>query len=161
MLTQSAGLLAGTGSYAYLSASPDLLAALVGALSTQLLMSSRDFFAALRRDWGMVVNQESSAATSLSGQLDGAALQRNARRTEQLMAEAGLALADDVRDHRRCHGWWPSCASLQPQGIWPPATRVWCALRRRRSPRRGLRAADPLSWMEARRTSELSMVKVV
>ncbi len=52
----------------------------------------REFFAAVRREWGFVINQESSTGTGLSGQLDGASLERNARRAERVMAEAGLAL---------------------------------------------------------------------
>jgi hypothetical protein len=91
VLLESAGLLAGTR-YRFLTASPDLLAALVGALSAEMPMSSSEFFAAARREWGFVVNQEAAAGTSLAGQLDGAALERNARRAERLMGDAGLAL---------------------------------------------------------------------
>ncbi len=53
---------------------------------------SRDFFAAVRQEWGFVVNQESAADTALGTQLDGAGLERNARRAEKLMSDAGLAL---------------------------------------------------------------------
>lgn len=91
VLLESVGLIAGTR-YRYLTASPDLLAALVGALSPRMPMPTTEFFAALREEWGFVVNQEAAATTSLSGQLDGAALERNARRAERLMADAGLAL---------------------------------------------------------------------
>ena len=58
----------------------------------QMPMPSRDFFAAVRREWGLVINQESAADTSLATQLDGAGLERNARRAEKLMSDAGLAL---------------------------------------------------------------------
>lgn len=92
VLLESVGALVGTGSYRYLTAGPDLLAALVGALSAQMPMSSRELFAAIRREWGFVINQESAADTALSAQLDGAGLERNARRAEKLMSEAGLAL---------------------------------------------------------------------
>jgi hypothetical protein len=92
VLIESVGLLTGTGQYRYLTASPDLLAALVGALSPHMPASSQDFFAAVRREWGFVINQESAAGTSLSGQVDGARLERNARRAESLMSDAGLAL---------------------------------------------------------------------
>ena len=91
VLLESVGLLAGTR-YRYLTATPDLLAALVGALSAQMPMPSRDFFAAVRQEWGFVINQESAADTALSSQLDGAGLERNARRAEKLMSDAGLAL---------------------------------------------------------------------
>lgn len=91
VLLESVGLMAGTR-YRYLTATPDLLGALVGALSARMPMSSREFFAAIREEWGFVVNQEAAAGTSLAGQVDGAELERNARRAERLMADAGLAL---------------------------------------------------------------------
>lgn len=91
VLLQSVGLLGGTR-YPYLTASTDLLAALVGALSAQMPMPSHEFFSAVRREWGFVINQESAAGTTLSGQVDGAGLERNARRAEKLMSQAGLAL---------------------------------------------------------------------
>lgn len=93
VLLESVGLLAGGTRYRYLTATPDLLAALVGALSARMPSSSRDFFSTARQEWGVVVNQEGAAGTSLAGQLDGAGLQRNGRRAERLMAEAGLALS--------------------------------------------------------------------
>lgn len=91
VLLQSVGLLGGTR-YPYLTATTDLLAALVGALSAEMPMPSHEFFGAARREWGFVINQESASGTTLSGQLDGAGLERNARRAEQLMSQAGLAL---------------------------------------------------------------------
>jgi len=92
VLLESVGALVGTGSYRYLTAGPDLLAALVGALSAQMPMPSRKFFAMVRREWGLVINQESAVGTALAEQLDGAGLERNARRVEKLMSDAGLAL---------------------------------------------------------------------
>lgn len=92
VLLQSVGLLGGTR-YPYLTATTDLLAALVGALSVDMPMPSHEFFGAVRREWGFVINQESAAGTTLSGHLDGAGLERNARRAEQLMSQAGLALS--------------------------------------------------------------------
>ncbi|MEV5446992.1 hypothetical protein AB0N23_31275, partial [Streptomyces sp. NPDC052644] len=92
VLLESVGLIAGTR-YRYLTATPDLLAALVGALSSRMPMPSNEFFAAIRQEWGLVINQESASSTSLRGQVDGAGLERNARRAEQLMSEAGLALS--------------------------------------------------------------------
>jgi hypothetical protein len=91
VLLESVGLLAGTR-YRYLTAPPDLLAALVGALSGDMPMASRDFFTAVREEWGFVINQESATDTTLSSQLDGAGLERNARRAERLLSDAGLAL---------------------------------------------------------------------
>jgi len=92
VLIQSVGLLGGASRYQYLTGSPDLLAAMVGALSARMPMSSREFFAACRDEWGFVINQESAAGTSLAGQVDGASLERNARRAERLLSEAGLAV---------------------------------------------------------------------
>lgn len=91
VLLESVGLLAGTR-YRYLTAPPDLLAALVGALSAAMPMTSRDFFAAVREEWGFVINQESATGTTLGSQLDGAGLERNARHAERLLSDAGLAL---------------------------------------------------------------------
>jgi hypothetical protein len=92
VLLESVGMLVGTGSYRYLTAGPDLLAAMVGALSAQMPMSSRDFIGALREEWGLVINHESAAETALATQLDGATLAQNARRAERLMSDAGLAV---------------------------------------------------------------------
>jgi hypothetical protein len=92
VLLESAGALVGTGSYRYLTAGPDLLAALVGALSADMPMASRDFFAAVRREWGLVINQEAASGTAIGALLDGANLERNSRRAEKLMSDAGLAL---------------------------------------------------------------------
>ena len=91
VLLESVGLLAGTR-YRYLTAPPDLLAALVGALSADMPMASRDFFTAAREEWGFVINQESATDTTLGSQLDGVGLERNARRAERLLSDAGLAL---------------------------------------------------------------------
>lgn len=91
VLLQSVGLLGGTR-YPFLTATTDLLGALVGALSAEMPLSSQDFFGAVRREWGLVINQESAAGTNLSGQVDGAGLERNARRAEKLMSQSGLAL---------------------------------------------------------------------
>lgn len=92
VLLESVGMLVGTGSYRYLTASPDLIAAMVGALSSRMPMSSRDFIAAAREEWGLVINQESAADTALASQLDGARLAQNARAAERLMSDAGLAV---------------------------------------------------------------------
>ncbi|HEX3680572.1 MAG TPA: hypothetical protein VHU90_12690 [Galbitalea sp.] len=91
VLLQSVGILIGTR-YRYLTATPDLLAALVGSLSAHMPMTSRDFFTAVRQEWGFVINQESAANTALRDLLDGAGLEQNARRAERLMSDAGLAL---------------------------------------------------------------------
>ncbi len=92
-LLQTAGLLVGTGQYRYLGPGPDLLAALVGALSARMPMSSDDFFAAMFEEWNLVVGQQAAAQTALGDEIDGAELERNARRAEQQLADSGLALA--------------------------------------------------------------------
>jgi hypothetical protein len=93
VLLESIGMLAGTGAYRYLTAPPDILSAFVGALSARMPMSSDEFFRAVFEEWRIVIAQEAAAATSASDQLDGASLERNGRRAEQLMDEAGLALS--------------------------------------------------------------------
>jgi hypothetical protein len=92
-LLQTAGLLSGTGQYRYLSPTGDLLAALVGALSQDLEMASDEFFAAIFDEWRLVIGQEAAARTSLGDEVDGAELERNARRAEQRLADSGLAVA--------------------------------------------------------------------
>jgi hypothetical protein len=91
VLLETVGLLAGTGAYRYLTAPPDLLAALVGALSERMPMTSSEFFTAVREEWGLVIDQ--TTGTRLSNELDGADLQRSARRAEQRMSHAGLAIS--------------------------------------------------------------------
>jgi hypothetical protein len=93
VLLETVGMLTGTGQYRYLGASADLLAALVGALSSEMPMSSSQFFARIHEEWGLVVDQDAATQTAVSGQVDGAELERNRRRAEQRMADAGLALA--------------------------------------------------------------------
>jgi hypothetical protein len=93
VLLDTIGVLAGTGAYRFTTATPELLAALVGALSSRMPMTSQDFFDALFDEWGVVIGQDQAARTGLGEQVDGAELERNARRAELLMADAGLALA--------------------------------------------------------------------
>lgn len=92
VLLESVGMAVGGSRYRYLTAGTDLLAAMVGALSAQMPMSSRDFMNAVRKEWGLVINLESAADTSLHDQLDGADLARNVRHAERLMSDAGLAV---------------------------------------------------------------------
>lgn len=91
VLLETVGMLAGTGSYRYLTAPPELLAALVGALSAQMPMNSAEFFATIRSEWGLVIDE--AAGTRLAAEVDGAELQRSGRRAETRMADAGLALS--------------------------------------------------------------------
>jgi hypothetical protein len=92
VLLDAIGMLSGTGQYRYLGATPDFLASLVGALSTEMPMSSTEFFTRLFQEWNIVIGQEAAAQTALAGEVDGAELERNARRAERLMSDAGLAL---------------------------------------------------------------------
>ena len=52
------GLVAGTGAYRYLTGTPEFLAALVGALSAEMPMSSTDFFERGKEEWGLIIGQE-------------------------------------------------------------------------------------------------------
>lgn len=92
-LLGTAGLIGGSGAYRFLTATPDMLSALVGALSDRMPMDSTEFFAALRDEWGLVVDQASATNTALIGEIDGADLERNARRAEAQLADSGLALS--------------------------------------------------------------------
>jgi hypothetical protein len=93
VLLESIGMLAGTGGYRYLTATPDILAAFVGALSVRMPMSSDEFFAAVFDEWRIVIAQEAAATTSVADHLDGAGLERNGRRAERLLSDAGLAVS--------------------------------------------------------------------
>jgi hypothetical protein len=92
-LIQTAGLIAGTGQYRYLTVTPELFSALVGALSSRMPMPSDEFFDAIFVEWGLVIGQSAAARTALGREIDGALLERNARRAEQQLADSGLALA--------------------------------------------------------------------
>ena len=91
VLLETIGMLAGTGAYRYLTAPPELLAALVGALSSRMPMTSAEFFRAVREEWGLVIDE--GAGTRLASEIDGAELQRSGRRAEARMADAGLAVS--------------------------------------------------------------------
>lgn len=91
VLIESIGMSAGGTRYRYLSATPDLLGALVGALSAEMPMTSPEFFSRVAREWGLVVSPEAAIGTALAADLDGADLSVNARRFEKILVEAGLA----------------------------------------------------------------------
>jgi len=92
-LIQTAGLLAGTGQYRYLTLTPELFSALVGALSDRMPMPSDEFFDAVYEEWGLVIGQTAAARTAIGREIDGAQLMRNARRAEQQLSDSGLALS--------------------------------------------------------------------
>ena len=91
VLLESIGMSAGGTRFRYLSASPDLLAALVGALSAEMPMPSAEFFERVSTEWGIVMSTDGAAGTIFANELDGAELALNARRFEKLLIEAGLA----------------------------------------------------------------------
>lgn len=91
VLLESIGMSAGGTRYRYLSASPDLLGALVGALSSEMPMTSQVFFQRIRDEWGLVISPEAAGGTGYAESLDGVYLAMNARRFERLMIDAGLA----------------------------------------------------------------------
>lgn len=93
VLLESLGILRGTGAYRFLAASSDLMYALVGALSAEMPMTAQDFFQRIFDRWGLVVSPDAAAGTSLATKLDGSELARNARRTERLLVETGLAVS--------------------------------------------------------------------
>lgn len=82
---------AGGTRYRYVSATPDLLAALVGALSSEMPMNSSQFFRRVAEEWHLVASPEAATGTSLRDELDGAELALNFRRFEKLLIDAGLA----------------------------------------------------------------------
>ena len=84
--------------YRYLLCRPDLLSAMVGALFEQMPMSSHDFMAAVRNEWGLLISQESVADTALVSQLDGVTLARNARYAERLLIDAASRLVCGPRN---------------------------------------------------------------
>ena len=89
--SKTIGMTAGGTRYRYLSATPDLLAACVGALSSEMPMTSDDFFRRLREEWDIVVSPSAATGTTLSDNLDGDELAINLRRFERLLIESGLA----------------------------------------------------------------------
>lgn len=93
VVLESVGMLLGTGRYRYLRPGPGLLSALVGALSPRLPLASSQFFAAVRDEWGIVIGETQAAGTSVSEQVDGGELRRNARLCERVLTATGLALS--------------------------------------------------------------------
>lgn len=92
VLLESIGMSAGGTRYRYVSATPDLLAALVGALSREMPMNSSQFFRRVAEEWHLVASPEAAIGTSLRDELDGAELALNFRRFEKLLIDAGLAV---------------------------------------------------------------------
>jgi hypothetical protein len=93
VLLESIGMLAGTGLYRFLTAGPELLSAMVGALSASMPMTSDDFWKSAFAEWRVVVSADQLQLTNLDEHLDGADLVRNAARAESILVEAGLAIA--------------------------------------------------------------------
>lgn len=93
VVLESVEMLLGTGRYRYLRPGPGLLSALVGALSPRLPLASSEFFAAVREEWGMVIGEAQAWGTSVSDQVDGGELRRNARLCERVLTSTGLALS--------------------------------------------------------------------
>jgi len=91
VLLDSIGVTAGGSRYRYLSASPDLMAALVGALSAEMPLPSSQFFRRIAQEWGLVISADAAIGTTFGDELDGPDLVNNARRFERLMIDAGLA----------------------------------------------------------------------
>ena len=91
VLLETIGMSAGGTRYRYISATPDLLAAWVGALSREMPMTSDEFFRRVRLEWNIIVSPSAAAGTALADDLDGDELTLNLRRFERLLIECGLA----------------------------------------------------------------------
>ncbi|MCQ3813901.1 MAG: hypothetical protein KTU85_05715 [Acidimicrobiia bacterium] len=91
VLLETIGMSAGGTRYRYMSATPDLLAAWVGALSREMPMTSDEFFRRVRLEWNIIVSPSAAAGTALADDLDGDELTLNLRRFERLLIECGLA----------------------------------------------------------------------
>ena len=91
VLLETIGMSAGGTRYRYMSATPDLLAAWVGALSREMPLTSDKFFRRIRQEWNIIVSPSAAARTTLADDLDGDELTLNLRRFERLLIECGLA----------------------------------------------------------------------
>lgn len=90
-LLNSIGILGGSGAYRYIEGTPDLLSLLVYALSSEMPLTSREFFATVYKRWGLVLSADSVAYTDLGAKIDSSDLARNGRRVEQMLVYSGLA----------------------------------------------------------------------
>lgn len=93
VLLESVDLLVGTGQYRYLRVGPELLSSMVGALSPSLPARADQFLGSVFAEWNLVIGEAEAVGTDLGEQVEGAELRRNARFFEELMVNAGLALA--------------------------------------------------------------------
>jgi hypothetical protein len=93
VLIESVDLLVGTGQYRYLRIGPELLASMVGALAPALPVAADRFLALVFDEWNIVIGEAEAVGTDLGEQVEGAELRRNSRFLEELMVNAGLALA--------------------------------------------------------------------
>jgi hypothetical protein len=91
VLLESIGLSAGGTRYRYLSATPDLLAAMVGALSAEMPMTSSEFFRRVAEEWCLIMSPEAAVGSAFKAELDGSELAANCRRFEKSLIDAGLA----------------------------------------------------------------------
>jgi hypothetical protein len=93
VLIESLGLVAGPPSYRYLRPTPSLLAALVGALSTEMPMPLTRFTRRLYEEWSLLISEGEASETDAGDHIEGADLVLNERSLQALLTEAGLALA--------------------------------------------------------------------
>ena len=93
VLLESIGMVQGHSGWRFLTATPDLMASFVGALSERMPMTSTDFLEELFLHWRIVVSPDIASRTNLLRRIDGSELARNARRVDRLLVEAGLALS--------------------------------------------------------------------
>lgn len=91
LLLETIGMSAGGTRYRYFSATPDVLSACVGALSSEMPLESERFFDRMKEEWNIVVSPRAAIGTTLAHDLDGDELTTNIRRFERLLIESGLA----------------------------------------------------------------------
>jgi len=90
-LFESIGILHGGNRFTYASLTADVLAAMVGALSREMPMTSERFFERVMEEWSLVVSPLAADGTWIGELLDGEDLSINAKRFERRLIEAGLA----------------------------------------------------------------------
>ena len=90
VLLGSVELVRGTGSYRWLQAGPDLLAAMIAAVG-RTPMEAPQFLERVRDEWDIVIGEAEAVGTALESTLDGGLLNRNARHLERTLVASGLA----------------------------------------------------------------------
>jgi hypothetical protein len=93
VLIESLELVSGGGQYRYLRPRPPLLAALVGALWDEMPMPLPQFTHRVFEEWSLLISEHEASRTDAAEFIEGADLVVNERGLEDVLTEAGLALA--------------------------------------------------------------------